>query len=194
MHLFQKQEDDFVNVARSRAAHGALVAMAVTAAILSYRPAAAESCSQPSDQMALNTRVLQTELMVGALACKNQNLYNKFVVKYRGQLVEQGQSLRAMFDRRHGKGGTTRMNALVTKLANEASQRSVAQRYGFCRQSALLFAKALADDKPDLNGLIEVAAEHGLDGVQRCGSTTVAGFGTAAGKSTLDPKVFPKPR
>lgn len=183
-----------MNVARPHAARGAFLAVAVTVAVLSNRPAAAESCTQPMDQMALNTRVLQTELMVSALTCKNQNLYNKFVTLYRGELVEQGRSLRAMFDRRHGKGGTKHMNALVTKLANEASQRSVAQRYGFCRQSALLFAKALAADKPDLNGLIEVAAEQGLNGVQRCGSTTVAGFGTAAGKSTLDPKVFPKPR
>lgn len=183
-----------MNFSRQRAVRGAFLAMAVTATVLSSRPAAAENCSRPADQMALNTRVLQTELMVSALACKNQNLYNKFVVKYRGDLIEQGQSLRAMFDRRHGKGGSTRMNALVTKLANEASQRSVAQRYGFCRQSTLLFAKALNDDKPDLNGLIEVAAEQGLDGVQRCGSTTVAGFGARVGKSTLDPMVFPKPR
>ena len=183
-----------MNFARQGAVRGAFLAMAVTATVLSSRPAAAESCSQPSDQMALNTRVLQTELMVGALACKNQKLYNKFVVKYRGDLIKQGQSLRAMFDRRHGSGGTTRMNALVTRLANEASRRSVAQRYGFCRQSAFLFAKALSADKPDLNGLIEVAAEQGLDGVQPCGSKTVAGFGARTGKSTLDPKVFPKPR
>lgn len=184
-----------MNVARSHVARGAVLAVAVTVAILSNRPAAAESCTRPADQMALNTRVLQTELMVSALTCKNQNLYNKFVVKYRGALVEQGQSLRAMFDRRHGKAGTKHMNALVTKLANEASQRSLAHRYGFCRQSALLFAKALADEKPDLNGLIEVAAEQGLNGVQHCGSTTVVGFDTAAGgKSKLDPKVFPKPR
>jgi hypothetical protein len=181
-----------VNVARSHVARGAVLAVAVT--ILSNQPAAAESCTRPADQMALNTRVLQTELMVSALTCKNQNLYNKFVVKYRGALVEQGQSLRAMFDRRHGKAGTKHMNALVTRLANEASQRRLAQRYAFCRQSALLFAKALADEKPDLNGLIEVAAEQGLNGVQRCGPATVVGFSTAAGKSTLDPKVFPKPR
>ena len=182
------------NFDRRRAARGALFTIAVIVTVLSSRPGIAESCSRPTDQMALNTRVLQTELMVGALACNNQQLYNEFVTRYRGDLIKQGQSLREMFDRRHGRGGTTHMNELVTRLANEASQRSATQRYGFCRQSALLFAKALEEDTPNLNNLIEVAAQQGLDGVQNCGSNTVAGFSTAAGKSTLNPKVFPKPR
>ena len=183
-----------VNLARRRAARYALFAAAVVATVLSSRADAAESCSRPADQMALNTRVLQTELMVGALACNNQKLYNEFVTRYRSELIKQGRSLREMFDRRHGKAGTTHMNALVTRLANEASQRSVAHRYGFCQQSAVLFAKALEVDNPNLPGLIEIAAEEGLDGVQNCGSATVAGFGAGTGKSTLNPKVFPKPR
>lgn len=86
------------------------------------------------------------------------------------------------------------MNMLVTRLANEASQRSVTQRYGFCQQSALLFAKALEQADPDLDNLIEVAASQGLDGVQTCGSSTVAGFGANTGKSKLDPNIFVKPR
>jgi hypothetical protein len=183
------------NFGRCRVARETIFVVAAIAMILSSRPVAAESCSRSADQMALNTRVLQTELMVGALACNNHQLYNQFVVKYRGELVKQGQSLRDMFDRRHGRNGSHHMNALVTRLANEASQRSVAQRYGFCQQSALLFAKALAAPEPDLPALIEVAASHGLDGVESCDAGgTVAGFGTAAGKSTLNPNVFSKPR
>lgn len=183
-----------VTLKRSSAARRTLVTMAVLATVLSSRPGAAESCSRPDDQMALNTRVLQTELMVGALACRHHQHYNKFVTRYRSELIEQGQSLREMFDRRHGRTGAARMNALVTQLANEASQRSVTQRYGFCQQSALLFSKALGNDGSKLRDLIEVAAQQGLDGVQNCGSSTVAGFGAGSGKSTLDPKVFPKPR
>lgn len=182
------------NLARSSAARRALVTVAVLVTVLSSRPGAAESCSRPADQMALNARVLQTELMVGALACRHQHFYNEFVTRYRSDLIKQGQSLREMFDRRHGRAGTTRMNALVTQLANEASQRSVTQRYGFCKQSAMLFAKALEEDNSNLSNLIEVAASQGLNGVHDCGSSTVAGFGAGAGKSTLNPEVFPKTR
>lgn len=183
-----------VTLARSSAARKVLVTVAVAVTVFSSRPAGAETCSRPADQMALNTRVLQTELMVGALACRHQQLYNKFVTRYRSELIEQGQSLREMFDRRHGRAGSVRMNALVTQLANEASQRSVAQRYGFCRQSAVLFAKALDEENGTLSNLIEVAASEGLSGVHNCGSSTVAGFGARAGASTLNPNVFPKPR
>jgi hypothetical protein len=191
------QEADIVNdviLARRRAARCAVVTVAVLVTVLSSRPGAAESCSRPADQMALNTRVVQTELMVGALACNNQQLYNEFVTRYRSELIKQGQSLREMYDRRHGRAGTTHMNQLVTRLANEASQRSVTHRYGFCQQSALLFAKALEQDNPKLTDLIEVAAQQGLNGVQNCGSSTVAGFGAGGGKSTLNPKVFAKPQ
>lgn len=167
---------------------------AVFLTILGSRAEAAESCSRPADQMALNTRVLQTELMVGALACNNHRLYNEFVAKYRSELIKQGQSLRELYDRRHGRAGTTHMNALVTRLANEASQRSVTERYGFCRQSALLFARALDKANSSLGQLIEVAANEGLDGVQNCSSNTVAGFGAATGKSKLNPNIFVKPR
>ena len=183
-----------VNLARRSAARGALFTLAILVTVLSSRPGAAESCSRPADQMALNARVVQTELMVGALACNNQQLYNEFVTRYRNDLIKQGQSLRELFDRRHGRAGTTHMNALVTRLANEASQRSVTQRYGFCQQSAMLFAKALEEENPNLNDLIEVAAKQGLNGIQNCGSANAAGFSAGAGKRTLDPKVFPKSR
>ncbi len=183
-----------VTLARCRISRCAGVVAAVILTVLSSRAEAADSCSRPSDQMALNTRVLQTELMVGALACNNQKLYNEFVTRYRSELIKQGQSLREMFDRRHGRAGTTHMNMLVTRLANEASQRSVTQRYGFCQQSAVLFAKALEQANPSLGDLIEVAASHGLDGVKNCGSSTVAGFGANTGKSKLDPDIFVKPR
>jgi hypothetical protein len=183
-----------VNVARRSAVRGAVFTVAVLVTVFSSRPGAAESCARPADQMALNTRVVQTELMVAALACNNHQLYNEFVTRYRSDLIKQGQSLREMFDRRHGRSGTTHMNALVTRLANEASQRSVTQRYGFCQQSRMLFAKALENGNANLSDLIEVAAEQGLNGVNNCGSSTVAGFGADGGKSTLNPKAFPKPR
>lgn len=178
---------------RRGAIRGAVFGFALIAVGLSSAPLLAESCARPEDQMALNARVLQTELMVGALTCDNQLLYNEFVRKYRAELVRQGKSLQEMFRRRHGSSASSHLNALVTRLANEASQRSMAQRVGFCRQSALLFAEALNGEKPDLAGLIQTAAGQGVGGLNTCGSKagTVAGFGTAAGKATLSQQKLP---
>lgn len=170
------------------------MALAVALFALDVTPSRAEVCARSGDQLALDARVLQTELMVGALTCNNQLLYNEFVRKYRHQLVEQGKSLQAFFRRQHGGAASAHLNDFVTRLANEASQRSMMQRVGFCRQSSLLFAEALNGEKPDLKGLIRMAAAQGVHGVRPCGSSsseTVAGYGRPSGKRTLDQQRLP---
>ena len=46
--------------------------------------AGSEPCVSEKDERALNTRVLQTALMVAALSCNEQQRYNAFVTNYRG--------------------------------------------------------------------------------------------------------------
>ncbi|MGH8626401.1 MAG: hypothetical protein ACREYC_14420 [Gammaproteobacteria bacterium] len=123
----------------------ASVAVVMTG-LLTGDPAWAEVCAQPHERTALSTRVLQTELMVAALCCGNRPLYNAFVTKFRGQLVKQGRSLRSFFHRHHGGGGEENLNSFITRLANEASQRSNADRAAFCSQASSLFRQLSNDD------------------------------------------------
>ncbi len=83
---------------------------------------------------AIAFRHLQTELMVAALSCGREEYrskYNTFVRRYRPALRRNGRTLRAIFKRNFGSSGKRRLDAYVTRLANEASVRSM-QRSEFC--------------------------------------------------------------
>jgi hypothetical protein len=104
---------------------------------------AATACATPKDLAALNARVLQTELMVAALTCGEKARYNAFVMSFKGVLGKHGRSLRALFTRVHGSGGKRQLNGFVTKLANDASQGSLAVPGGYCTTASALFEEVL---------------------------------------------------
>jgi len=129
-----------------------LAAAAMAAVALSLAAGSADAantakkssfCASDRDLAALNTRVLQTELMVAALSCGEKQRYNSFVTTHQAVLVDQGQALQALFKRAHGAQGANRMNAFVTKLANDASQQ-VRSRDDYCVFAVELFEEATA--------------------------------------------------
>jgi hypothetical protein len=63
---------------RTRYARTFATAAAATL-IFAETAAAAGTCSLPNEQAAIDARVLQSELMVGALSCGHQSQYNAFV-------------------------------------------------------------------------------------------------------------------
>lgn len=168
---------------------GTVGALAV-AAVLLVQPAEASKCASPKEHDALNARVLQTELMVAALSCQNQPLYNAFVKKFRKQLVANGNSMRTYFENKHGSAADSRMNAMVTRLANEASQVSNAQHLGFCYQTSLLFSEALKTDPAEFKTLLDKPTLRGRHGVTPCvgsgvidAGKPVVGFGVASDRA-----------
>ncbi|MGH8613491.1 MAG: hypothetical protein ACREYF_16115 [Gammaproteobacteria bacterium] len=130
----------------SRSALKLVSAAFVIRGLLNVDTAWAEACAQPHERTALSARVLQTELMVAALSCGNRLLYNAFVRKFRDDLVKQGHSLRLFFARHYAGRGEKDLNILITRLANEASQRSNADRAAFCSQASSLFRQLSHDD------------------------------------------------
>ena len=108
-----------------------------------FSSAHAAKCASSQDLAALEVRVLQTELMVAALTCGQQDKYNTFVKTYQSELVKQGRALRALFKRVYGSAHKKRLNGFVTKLANDSSQRSNGARQGYCMLATELFNEAL---------------------------------------------------
>jgi len=122
-------------------------------------------CAQQHEQHALNASVLRAELMVAALYCGVHTDYNAFVTRYQSSLTEQGHLLRAFFRRQYGRAGEQHMNSFVTRLANEESRRSTAQRARFCREAAALFDGLLGEGPFYLQALLdspELAQRHGI--------------------------------
>lgn len=93
---------------------------------------------------AVNARLLQTEMMVAALACDLRPQYNKAVRTFENELVRHGHVLRKMFRRNHGASARRQLDKYITQLANAASARSNYDRAAYCRTAALLFDDVLA--------------------------------------------------
>lgn len=107
----------------------------------SITPAAA---SEPLDHTSVHTRKLQTELMVSALYCGQQERYNAFVRQFEGELVSSGQQLKELFVSRHGaRRAMPMLDAFLTRLANKESQRRLTLGTRYCRDARDLFAQVL---------------------------------------------------
>lgn len=109
---------------------GGYKTVAATAAVilLSVSAVAAQTCLSDRERAAVQVRLLQTELMVATLSCRGGDYtqrYNAFVSKFMPELNEHGKSLKTYFAREHGKAANARLDAFITRVANEFSLRSM---------------------------------------------------------------------
>lgn len=118
--------------------------------------------------------MLQTELVVAALSCNERARYNQFVTQFKGEIGKGGRALKAFFDRSYGKDADRRLNAFVTELANEASQRVIAYQGDFCGDAVKRFDAVLSlapAEFPDYAAQQSFASLHGYES---CGAPRVA--------------------
>ena len=126
--------------------------------------AKAKACANDKDMAALNARVVQTELMVAALSCAEAPRYNQFTSSYRQILTDRAGDLKAFFQRTNGSRGVTRMDSLVTQLANDASKQSQMHADTYCQFAGELFEKVLQSPPQQFNAVTDqewVQARHG---------------------------------
>jgi hypothetical protein len=100
--------------------------------------------------------MLQSELMVAALACRDSNPelgmiagYNEFVRRLSGPLVRNSKLLQSHFKKAYGASGEHRFEAFETALANAASKQSMASAT-YCQNSAGLFQQVSVLQASDL--------------------------------------------
>ncbi|MCG8507083.1 MAG: hypothetical protein MI755_20930 [Sphingomonadales bacterium] len=130
-------------------------------ALCSGTAIAASACLTAAETDAHQLRVLQTQLMVGALQCRGDSEagqranYNNFVRRYGPELLAGHRTLEAYFRRQFGAAYQRKLDAHITVIANEVSQESqnVAD---FCARIAVVGGALTAG--PGLN-LTEVS--HG---------------------------------
>lgn len=145
---------------------------ALAAASLAAAPVAeayAASCYGPAESTAVHVRMLQSELMVAALSCRDSNpelgmvaQYNDFVRRLSDRLVSHSKVLQAHFQKAFGADGHRRLEAFVTALANDASKRSMTSA-GYCQTAAVLFHDVSTLERRDLERFsAHRAAEVGM--------------------------------
>jgi len=144
-----------------------LCAALMGSVVASAQPAKADTCANRDARQALELRVLQSELMVAALTCGQRQSYNAFVTTFKPFLKDQGAQLRTFFVEQYGlSDGPGRLNRMVTRLANTASQRSLNQsNQVFCEQAKARFDAVLSAPAQDLLHLARTnpsASDHGI--------------------------------
>jgi hypothetical protein len=162
------------------------IGLAVTPALAKKaRKAAppAPTCVKDRVLSSLQMRMLQTELVVGALSCQMTPRYNEFVKTYQPDLMSAHRTLLRFF------GRESKMEDYKSKTANEASQRSLRNINEFCAYTTALYDKLLG---PKVQLASFVSSEPAADrhGFEVCGSPSRV---TAAASPTRARHV-PKPR
>jgi hypothetical protein len=143
-----------------------LAGAAALAAALLGSQAAEAVCARAAELSGLQARVLQTELMVAALSCGEATRYNAFVNRFRGELVVESKRMQRYFSRVHGGRAGKELNAFVTELANNSSQRSLTEAASFCPQAAALLDDVLKIEPRQLGSFAaeqSFADAHGVD-------------------------------
>jgi hypothetical protein len=129
----------------------------------------ADVCADANARGALEMRVLQSELMVAALTCGQRQNYNSFVSTFKSYLKNQGENLRVFYDNSYGESGTARLNRLVTRLANQASSRTLNQSTSkFCAQAKARFETILTAPPRQLAYLAQTSPRAGSHGFKSC--------------------------
>ncbi len=112
--------------------------------LLSGGMALAEPCARPADVTAFDVAGLKSKLMVTAITCSQQDRYNDFVQRFRGELVAQERALHAYFARVSGGRAQHAHDDYITGLANTQSENGIRQGTLFCQQNVGLFTEVLA--------------------------------------------------
>ncbi|MEK7244392.1 MAG: hypothetical protein AAB223_00025, partial [Pseudomonadota bacterium] len=122
--------------------------LALAAVFAVAEGALASVCVRPGDEAALNSKALQSELMVSALACEESARYNAWARKFESELVANGALLKRVFRQAYGAAADARLGQFVTALANDAAHRSAVEKAGFCTTAAGVFDRVLPMNGP----------------------------------------------
>ncbi|RVT90684.1 hypothetical protein EOD42_23055 [Rhodovarius crocodyli] len=137
------------------------------------------TCATPEERSALDIRALQSQLMVLALTCQQEEQYNRFVTQHRGTLGSVYNQVQRHFRRVYGGAGQRRLDEYITNTANGHSQVGISQGSLFCSNQAGLFPAALASTTRDQ--LAQLSQQRQISQVY---SPTACGTATRSASST----------
>lgn len=140
----------------SRKLLGGLAAIMLTPSIAFAQSSA---CLQPAEKTAFDIRALQSQLMVVALTCGQQDDYNTFVTRHQRELAAAFRNVASHFRRTAGAQHQRMLDQYITNLANGQSQVGISRGSFFCREQGPLFQQATAASSPAELSQISVTRE-----------------------------------
>src|ERR1700742_1445724 len=144
---------------------------------------ARSACATAAEISAIQVSAVQQELTDAALACgpKETELFNRFQTFFNKELRRSDALMLAMFKRLHGGSkGDSAYDAYKTRAIAHAEQlRTVpGAAENFCKTADIVFAAALAPDKPVLEDFVAGVPVQEKTPVDSCvisGGTTLQG-------------------
>lgn len=114
------------------------------AGLIATRMAVAEPCARPTERAAFDVTALKSQLMVTALSCQAQEQYNRFVTRYRNELVNEERQLGRYFGRASSRSARQDQDDYITNLANAQSEAGIKLGAAFCGERLAMFDQVMA--------------------------------------------------
>jgi hypothetical protein len=175
-----------------RAGASATLLCFVTANLAEAR---ASSCASEAEISAIQVSAVQQELTDAALACGQHetDLFNQFQTVFNKELRRSDALMLSMFKRLNGPSrGNAEYDSYKTRAIAHAEQRRTkpGAAADFCKTADIVFAAALAPDKPVLEDFVAgvpVEENNPVDACEVKVGVTLQGV-------AIEPTVIPKPR
>ncbi len=142
------------------------------ASLLQARPVSS-ACASATEISAIQVAAVQQELTDAALACgpKEVTLFNRFQTVFNKELRRSDAVMMRMFKRLNGNaGGNAAYDSFKTRAIAHAEQRRTkpGAHENFCRTAGVVFAAALAPDKPVLEDFVSGVPVNEANPVDSC--------------------------
>ena len=173
----------------------AAFSLVATSVATSAAQARAAACASAAEIHAIQVTAVHQELTDAALACgpKAVSLFNRFQTAFNRELRRSDATMLSMFKRMHGNArGNAAYDSFKTRTIARAEIRRTkpGAHDNFCRTAELVFAAALAPDKPILEDFVSGVPVNESSPVDSCEiKVAVALQGVQAG-----PDIVPTPR
>ncbi|HEY4077380.1 MAG TPA: hypothetical protein VGM26_10670 [Rhizomicrobium sp.] len=151
---------------------GACVA-ALSLAGMQIAEARVSSCATASEISAIQVSAVQQELTDAALACGPNEvaLFNRFQTTFQKELRKSDATMMRMFKRLNGNArGNAEYDSYKTRAIAHAEQRRTkpGAHADFCKAADIVFAAALAPDKPVLEDFVSGVPVNEANPVNSC--------------------------
>jgi len=179
-----------------RAGATATLLLFVGGQIADAAPISSRGCATAAEISAVQVSAVQQELTDAALACgqKEVALFNRFQTIFQKELRRSDAVMLAMFKRLKGTAaGNAAYDAYKTRAIAHAEMRRTVPgaAANFCKAAEIVFAAALAPDKPVLEDFVAGVPVYENNPVDACEvRVSVTLQGVAAG-SAIQPKARP---
>lgn len=172
-----------------------VAALSLVVMSVSQARAAVSACASAAEIRAIQVTAVHQELTDAALACgpKSVALFNRFQTLFSKELRRSDATMLSMFKRMNGNArGNAAYDSFKTRTIARAEIRRTkpGAHDNFCRTADLVFAAALAPDKPLLEDFVSGVPVNEASPVDSCEiKVAVALQGVQAG-----PDIAPTPR